>query len=92
VPWPVFDEGNQSFQPIASFVCFCRDLLAEQVDQIDTPPFVAAADIVGIRAVVAHAKDEEARRFYEHFNFDPSPIEPMQMFLLLKEIKRLLKT
>ena len=52
---------------------------------------VAAADIVGIRAIVAHAKDDDARRFYEHFNFDPSPIEPLQMFLLLKEIKRLLK-
>jgi hypothetical protein len=46
---------------------------------------------VGIRAIVAHAKDDDARRFYEHFNFDPSPIEPLQMFLLLKEIKRLLK-
>lgn len=52
---------------------------------------VAAADIVGIRAIVAHAKDDDARQFYEHFNFDPSPIEPLQMFLLLKEIKRLLK-
>ena len=52
----------------------------------------AAADIVGIRAVMAHAKDDDARRFYEHFNFDQSPIEPLQMFLLLKDIKRLLKT
>ncbi len=53
---------------------------------------VAAADIVGIRAIMAHAKDDAARRFYEHFNFDPSPIEPLQMFLLVKEIKRLVKT
>jgi GNAT superfamily N-acetyltransferase len=52
---------------------------------------VAAADIVGVRAVMTHAKDETARRFYEHFDFDPSPIEPLHMFLLVKEITRLLK-
>lgn len=52
---------------------------------------LAAADIVGIRAIMVHAKDETARRFYEHFNFDPSPIEPLQLFLLIKEIAQLLK-
>jgi hypothetical protein len=46
---------------------------------------------VGVRAVMVHAKDEAARRFYEHFDFDPSPIEPLQLFLLVKEIARLLK-
>jgi len=52
----------------------------------------AAADIVGIRAVLVHAKDEPAKRFYEHFDFDPSPVDPMHLFLLVKEIARLLKT
>jgi GNAT superfamily N-acetyltransferase len=52
---------------------------------------LGAADIVGVRAVMVHAKDEAARRFYEHFDFDPSPIEPLHMFLLVKEIARLLK-
>ena len=52
---------------------------------------MGAADIIGIRAVMAHAKDDAARKFYEHFNFDPSPIEPLPMFLLVKEITRLLK-
>ncbi|MEZ5361827.1 MAG: hypothetical protein R2748_05635 [Bryobacterales bacterium] len=28
-----------------------------------------AADIAGIRALIVHAKDEEARAFYEHFDF-----------------------
>ena len=53
---------------------------------------LAAADIVGVRAVMVHAKDEAARRFYEHFDFDPSPIEPLHMFILLKEVARLLKS
>jgi len=53
---------------------------------------LAAADILGIRAVMVHAKDDAARRFYEHFDFDPSPIEPLHMFLLIKEIAGLLKS
>ncbi len=36
----------------------------------------AAAEIVGIRAVLVHAKDDRAQGFYEHFNFDPSPTDP----------------
>lgn len=52
---------------------------------------VVAADVIGVRAVMVHAKDEAARRFYKHFDFDPSPIEPLQMFLLVKEIARLLR-
>src|SRR5216110_32466 len=38
-----------------------------------------AADIVGVRAVMVHAIDDAARRFYEYFNFDPSPIDPFQL-------------
>ena len=52
---------------------------------------LTAADILGMRAIMVHAKDEAARRFYEHFDFDPSPVEPLHLFLLLKEIARLLK-
>jgi len=29
---------------------------------------------------------------YACFDFDPSPIEPLHLFLLLKEVARLLKT
>jgi GNAT superfamily N-acetyltransferase len=61
-------------------------LLADALRRI-----VGAADIIGVRAVMVHAKDEAARRFYEHFDFDPSPVEPLHMFLLVKEIARLLK-
>jgi GNAT superfamily N-acetyltransferase len=47
-----------------------------------------AADIVGVRAVMVYAIDEDARRFYEHFNFDPSPIDPFQLMLSLKDIRK----
>lgn len=46
-----------------------------------------AADIVGVRAVLVHAIDEDARSFYQHFGFDTSPIDPFQLMLLLKDIR-----
>jgi GNAT superfamily N-acetyltransferase len=48
-----------------------------------------AADIAGIRAFAVHAKDGEARRFYEHFDFIPSPADPMHLFVLLKDVRRI---
>ncbi len=48
-----------------------------------------AADIAGIRAFAVHAKDERARRFYERFDFVPSPTDPLHLFILLKDVKAL---
>jgi predicted N-acetyltransferase YhbS len=48
---------------------------------------VQAADIVGCRAVMVHAKDEVARAFYQRFGFEPSPIDPFRLFLLMKDLK-----
>jgi GNAT superfamily N-acetyltransferase len=50
-----------------------------------------AADIAGIRALAAHAKDDQARTFYERYDFIPSPTDPYHMFLLLKDIRRALE-
>ncbi len=50
-----------------------------------------AADIAGIRAFDVQAKDDVARDFYLHFNFDPSPTDPLHLFLLVKEIKARLR-
>ncbi len=47
-----------------------------------------AADIVAVRAVLVHAIDAAARRFYLHFGFDESPIDPYQLLLLLKDLRR----
>jgi GNAT superfamily N-acetyltransferase len=49
-----------------------------------------AAEIAGIRALAVHAKDEEARRFYEHFDFVPSPTDPLHLLVLLKDVRRLI--
>ena len=47
-----------------------------------------AAEIAGIRALAVHAKDEEARRFYEHFDLVASPTDPLHLFVLLKDVRR----
>jgi GNAT superfamily N-acetyltransferase len=46
-----------------------------------------AADIAGIRAVLVHAKNENARQWYMRFGFEPGPVIPMHLFLLLKDIQ-----
>lgn len=50
---------------------------------------IQAADIAGLRAVVVHAKDDEARRFYEHYRFEPFPSDPLKLALLLKDLRAL---
>jgi len=50
-----------------------------------------AADIAGIRALFVAAKDDEARAFHEHFNFDPSPSDPYHLFLVMKDLKKLIR-
>jgi GNAT superfamily N-acetyltransferase len=50
-----------------------------------------AADIAGIRAFAVHAKDDEARAFYEHFEFAPSPSDPYHLFRLLKDLRNIVK-
>ncbi len=47
-----------------------------------------AADIAGIRAFAVHAKDDKAGAFYRHFDFLPSPTDPLHLFLLMKDLKR----
>jgi GNAT superfamily N-acetyltransferase len=52
---------------------------------------VQAADVVGCRAVMAHAKDDGAKAFYERFGFAPSPGDPFRLFLLMKDVKASLR-
>jgi GNAT superfamily N-acetyltransferase len=51
---------------------------------------IQAADIAGIRAFAVHAKDEAAQQFYTHFDFIPSPTDPYHLFLLLKDLHRII--
>ncbi|SRR5216110_1681281 len=50
------------------------------------------ADIVGMRALAAHAKDDRARAFYEHFGFVPSPTDSLHLFILIKDLRHIAET
>lgn len=51
---------------------------------------IQAADIGGIRALAAHAKNDVVRSFYEHFGFIPSPTDPLHLFVLIKDLRRMI--
>lgn len=46
----------------------------------------SAADLVGCRALLVHAKDGTAKAFYERFGFIPSPTHELHLYLLTKDI------
>jgi predicted N-acetyltransferase YhbS len=48
---------------------------------------VSAANIVAVRAVLVHALDEQARLFYKRFDFEASPVHPLHLMLLMKDIR-----
>jgi GNAT superfamily N-acetyltransferase len=49
----------------------------------------AAVAIAG-RAIVVHAIDDNAARFYEHFNFSPSPNDDRTLMILMKDVRAML--
>ena len=51
---------------------------------------LGAAETVGVRAILVHAMSEDAKRFYEHFGFRASPIEPMTLMMTVEEIVRMI--
>jgi len=50
---------------------------------------LTAAEGLGVRALLVHAKDEAAKAFYERYDFVPLPSYPMHLVLLLKDARRI---
>jgi hypothetical protein len=44
------------------------------------------AETIGARALLMHAKDDEARAFYEHFAIEASPSDPYHLLLIMKDL------
>lgn len=53
---------------------------------------VGAAELVGIRAVVVHALDDEAAAFYEHFSFAPLGDDPRTLMVPLAAVRKVLRS
>jgi GNAT superfamily N-acetyltransferase len=47
---------------------------------------LAAAETIGVRALVVHAIDEDARAFYRRHGLEPSPSDPLHLMILTKDI------
>ncbi|MEH2364928.1 GNAT family N-acetyltransferase [Nostoc sp.] len=48
---------------------------------------LSVSQIAGVRCILVHAKNEEAKRFYLKRGFQPSPIEPLTLMMTLKDIR-----
>jgi hypothetical protein len=53
---------------------------------------MTASDAIGARAMLGHAIDEEAVTFYGKFGFEPSPLDPQQPMLLMKDLRATLQS
>jgi GNAT superfamily N-acetyltransferase len=47
---------------------------------------LGAADTIGVRVMLVHAIDDEARAFYLRYGLEPSPTDPLHLMILIKDI------
>lgn len=50
---------------------------------------VEVSEIIGVRVMLIHAKNETARDFYARFDFEPSPTDPSHLLLLMQDARAL---
>ena len=48
---------------------------------------LGASEGIGVRALLVHAKDDEAKAFYERYDFSPLPGYPLHLVLMLKDAR-----
>lgn len=51
---------------------------------------VEAAELIGVRALLVHALHEDARAFYNRFDFEPSATDPLHLLLLIADARAIL--
>ncbi|EJK3485842.1 GNAT family N-acetyltransferase, partial [Salmonella enterica] len=74
-PVPVVLLGRLAVDECTKGHSFGKWLLNDAVTRISN-----LADQVGIKAIMVHAIDEQAKTFYEYFGFVHSPISPNTLF------------
>jgi GNAT superfamily N-acetyltransferase len=52
---------------------------------------LTASEEVGMRVLIVHALDDDARSFYERWGFEPSPTDPLNLPMLFKDIRKSLE-
>jgi hypothetical protein len=49
--------------------------------------FLTVQDTIGARGLMAHAKDDSAKSFYEKWGFAADPAFPYHLYMLTKDIR-----
>jgi GNAT superfamily N-acetyltransferase len=49
---------------------------------------VEGAEVIGGRAILVHAQDEEARGFYRRYGFEVSPTDDLHLLMLVKDLRK----
>ncbi len=77
-PVPVLVLGRLAGDRRAQGMRLGAALLQDAVERA-----MSVAEDAGVRALLVHALDERAKRFYEHFGFQPSAVHPLTLMLRL---------
>lgn len=81
-PVPVLVLGRLAVDHRAQGIKLGAALLQDAVKRA-----VAVAQDAGVRALLVHALNDQAKRFYEHYGFQASPTHPMTLMLRLGHVK-----
>jgi GNAT superfamily N-acetyltransferase len=52
---------------------------------------VDAAEAIGARVLLVHAKHEAAKAWYRQFDFEESPTDPLHLMMLMKDVRSFLE-
>jgi GNAT superfamily N-acetyltransferase len=52
---------------------------------------VEAADAIGARVLLVHAKHDAAKAWYGQFGFEESPTDPLHLMMLMKDVRAFLQ-
>lgn len=82
---PLLLIGRLAIDPAYRGIGLGRDLVVDALTRC-----LAASEIAGARAIIAHALDDEAVRFYVHHGFVASPLGPRVMLMPVEWVRALL--
>ncbi|WP_174891369.1 GNAT family N-acetyltransferase [Candidatus Hamiltonella defensa] len=80
-PMPVMVLGRLAVDTRAQGIKLGAGLLQDAVVRVR-----AVSENVGVRVLLVHALNERAKKFYQKYGFQESPIHPMTLMLVLKKI------
>jgi GNAT superfamily N-acetyltransferase len=80
-PVPVMVLGRLAVDRRAQGIKLGGSLLQDAVNRA-----INVAQNTGVRALLVHALNEPAKRFYEYYGFQASPVDPLVLMLRLNQV------